>query len=212
MFIWELMRAWIALAADTGAAGGAEPADVPESDAGETFDEKRAMATIRAQRAEQRRLEAELKSVKLAAEQAKLSTEERLQAQLLDAQKRAEAAEKAAKTEALRSKVLSKAGKTGFVDPDDAWRFIDPDDVTDDNLEEQLAKLLKSKPYLGRAQSAGTFGTNGAGNGAGQGSAPKVSAGNTARPGGLTLDDVKRMSPQEMQRRMAEVDALLSGS
>ena len=198
-------------AADTGAAGGTEPAasTAPVGDAApvEVFDQARALQTIQHLRDIEKQLNKKLKEQETAHEREKLSAEDKLRAELADAQKRADAAEKAAQAAALRSKILGKAGKLGFADPDDAWRLIDPDSVSDDTLEGQLAELLSKKPYLGRPAAAPATGTADA-----QRAVPKISAGNPAAPGGLTIEQIRRMSPEDIERNRDAVLQVLKNN
>lgn len=188
--------------AETGASTGAESG---------TFDSARAMQTIRHQREEIKTLKTAMQEAQTKAEREKLSETERLRAELAEAQAKATAAEIAANERELRLKVTRSASKAGFQDPDDAWGLLDLAEAGED-IDAALGELLRKKPYLARpAVTASTSGaTNGGGNGA-SGNASKISAGNPASGGSLTIDQIKAMTPDQIQARRAEVQAVLRG-
>lgn len=119
-----------------------------------------------------------------------------------------------AQQELLESRVLdkieAKAGKL-FADPDDAAALLmksrDADEFLDDGkidveaIQDALDELLEKKPYLA-AQGGRRF------QGDGDGGPRKES-----RTKQLTRDDLKRMSPQEIEqaRKDGKLDDLLSG-
>lgn len=127
---------------------------------------------------------------------------------------RQEARQEAA-TELLRDRVLDKIEAKAarmFKDPDDAAALLlragDLNDFLDDGkldveaIEDGLTALLEKKPYLGvdaqgddkrRFKGGGDGGTRNGGDG---------------RPKQLTRDDLKRMSPQEIEK--ARVDGRLA--
>lgn len=125
-----------------------------------------------------------------------------------------EEARREARTEALRERVTdrieARAAKS-FADAEDAvailMRAHDPDDFLDGDkidaeaIQEALDDLLERKPHLA-AQGGRRF----------QGSAD----GGTRKESGpkqLTRDDLKRLSPQQIEdaRRKGQLDELLSG-
>lgn len=171
---------------------------------GKPFDAERAQNTIKTLRDEIKALKAAAKEAQTKAEREKMSESERLNAQLAEWQAKTTAAETAAAERELRLKVIGKAAKAGFQDPDDAWHMLDLAEVGED-IDGALADLLKAKPYLGRA--SGT--TNGGGNGAG--TTPKISAGNPASGGGLTIDQIRAMTPEQALARRDEIRKVLAG-
>lgn len=119
-----------------------------------------------------------------------------------------------AQAELMESRVLdkieAKAGKL-FADPDDAAallmkdhgadEFLDDGKIDVEAIEEALDELLEKKPYLA-AQGGRRF------QGSADGGTRKES-----RTKQLTRDDLKRMSPQEIEqaRKDGKLDDLLSG-
>lgn len=94
-----------------------------------------------------------LQDAQKAADDAKLSDQERLTRERDEFKARLEAAEAHAKTASLRSHVVTAASRLGFADADDAMRFLDADAVEwkDDapvNVGKLLDDVIKSKPYL----------------------------------------------------------------
>jgi len=89
----------------------------------------------------------------------------------------------------VRHAVLLTASKLGVHDPEDAFRLIDRGELSFDdqgmpeNIEEVLKDLIKRKPYLVGATSPNGSPANPASNGHGR---------------GLTLDDVKKMTPEQV--------------
>ena len=173
---------------------------------GQKFDPERAMNTIKTLREEVKTLKASARGAQTKAEREKMSEIDRLKAELAEANAAATAAQTAATERELRLKVTRAASKAGFNDPDDAWGLLDLAEVGTD-IDGGLADLLKRKPYLGRSTST-SGATNGGGNGA-SGSASKTSAGNPAGGGGLTIDQIKAMTPAQIQARRKEVQEVL---
>lgn len=70
------------------------------------------------------------------------------------AEERAAATERTARERIVRSEIRSVATELKFADPADAWRFVNPDDVTvsdagePTNVTALVEKLAKEKPYL----------------------------------------------------------------
>lgn len=116
----------------------------------------------------------------------------------VDAEKIRDEAKAEAKAELLKGRALdkveAKAAKL-FADPEDAVAllasqvddFIDDGEIDLDAINEAIEKLLKKKPHLA-AQGGKKFG-GGADGGARNGS---------GKPGQLTENDLKNMSPQEI--------------
>lgn len=170
---------------------------------GKPFDSERAMQTIKTLRDEVKALKTARTEAEKKAEREKMTETERLNAQLAELQAKALAAETAANERELRLKVVTKAVKAGFQDPDDAWRMLDLAEVGE-NIDGALTDLLKNKPYLARASGTASGGGNGA-----SGNTPKISAGNPASPGGLTLDQIRQMTPEQIAARRKEVHDVL---
>lgn len=115
-------------------------------------------------------------------------------------QARAEARAEALK-ERLVDKIEAKAARA-FADAEDAVAILlrkhDPEDFLDDGkidveaIQDALDELLEKKPHLA-VQDGKRF----------KGS-PDGGARKAARPGQLTRDDLKRMSPQEITKAKAE--------
>lgn len=87
----------------------------------------------------------------------------RLKAQAEKAQAQAEQAQLRAEEMRLQSLVISKAG--AFVDPMDAWQFLDKSKLTADDqgnytgIDEAIKALAESKPYLVKADGGPSGGT-----------------------------------------------------
>lgn len=92
-----------------------------------------------------------------------------------EAERRAQTAEAALKTERTRNAIARAAVKANFIDPDDAAALIDHASIEYDrddepsNLDKLLAALAKSKPHL---ISEAPPATPGSGDGGPRGSAP----------------------------------------
>lgn len=78
---------------------------------------------------------------------------------------RADKAEANFRSLSVRFAVTASAGKLGFIDPEDAYRFLDAEDIDYDdngepkNIDKLLGSLAKAKPHLVRGS------TNGSGDG-----------------------------------------------
>lgn len=110
-----------------------------------------------------------------------------------------------ARAEAMKERVVdkieAKAAKA-FADAEDAVAILlrsnDPDDFLDDGkidveaIQEALDELLEKKPHLA-VQDGKRFRGN-----------PDGGTRKAARPGQLTRDDLKRMSPQEITKAKAD--------
>lgn len=105
------------------------------------------------------------------AEAAQMTELEKAQAEKADALKKAEEAEQArTTTEAkalerlMKAEVKIAAAQMGFNDPADAWLYIDrtaikvTDDDTFEGIDKALEAVVKSKPYLVKADNKGSNG------------------------------------------------------
>jgi hypothetical protein len=121
---------------------------------------------IKALRRENAKWRTQLRGVE-EAQQAKARAEmtelERLQAELREAQEARTRAEQDRRQVAIRSQVVTAAAKAGFNDPEDAYRMLDASTLdVDDNgtaggLDVALKDLLKTKPYLAKQATPGTY-------------------------------------------------------
>lgn len=91
-----------------------------------------------------------------------------------------------------RVRVTEAAKRLNFKDPDDAFRFLSDEDTEDEvTTERSLKRVAKQKPYLvSERRSTG---------------APVSGDGVT-----LTLADIKRMSPEEINQRWPEVQKAMA--
>lgn len=155
---------------------------------------------LRAEAAEYRKRLRDLEQAVKKHEEAKLSETERLQRRLAELEAERATWQREVQERVLRYETMLAAGRLGVVDPEAAYRLLDlslleyDDDGRPTNLEAALRALLKDKPYL-----------------VGQPHGPSGSPTNPGRPRtSLTLEDVKRMSPDEINRRWDEVQRVLS--
>lgn len=110
-----------------------------------------------------------------------------------EAQKLKEANETLSAQNRLYS-VQMAAHKLGIVDPEAAAALL-PADTPADQIELKLTEMLAARPWL-----KGTPAVN-------------TPAGNPPKTGsGLTMDQIKTMTPDEINARWAEVDAVLRAS
>lgn len=120
----------------------------------------------------------------------------------IDPQQIREQARAEARAEAQRERVVDKIeakAARAFADPEDAVAillrgrsaddFLDGDKIDVGEIEDALKELLEKKPHLAAAQGGRRFG------GSADGGARKES-----RPEQLTRDDLKRMSPQQIEK------------
>lgn len=128
--------------------------------------------------------------IKLEAERAKLDEVERLKAEKADAEKAAQEA----RAEAARARhLMTLAGKV--VDPEDALAIAERAGlVTDDGVN--VDELLKAKPYLAPPQAHGV----------------NIPGARNAKKPTLTLEDINKMKPHEINERWDEVQAALKGA
>lgn len=124
--------------------------------------------------------------IKLEAERAKLDEVERLKAEKADAEKAA----LEARAEAARARhLMTLAGKV--VDPEDALALAERAGlVTEDGVD--VDALLKAKPYLAPPTQAGVT---------------IPGARNAKRPA-LTLEDINKMTPEQVNERWDDIQAL----
>lgn len=129
----------------------------------ETFDQERAMRTIRHLREQEQRLQKEIKSLlneKKAKEDAELSEIERVKNRAQEAERQLQELQNALKQKTLRVSVVEHAIKLNIVDPDAAFKLIDHESISFDErgeavgVEDALKELVKTKPYLVRDMSA----------------------------------------------------------
>lgn len=111
---------------------------------------------------------------------------------------RAERAENELVSFKFQIKVNELATAAGFEDPSDAHLYVNQEDLKDASdkvIESELKKVLVKKPHLKSKRKA----TGGNGDGAGS-------------PGSLTVEDVKRMSPSEINSRWDEVQKVMANA
>jgi len=185
-------------AADPTPVAGAAPISAPDA----APDAAKPSPELTAAQRELGRLKAELKKRDDAAK----ATAEAELTELQKAQKRiTELEEVDAKREAdraasvLRSHIVAGAARAGFADPDDAVRLVDQGSLELDdagnptNLGNVLRDLLKAKPYL---RSSTTLPAD-----LGQGDRGRST---------LTVEQIKAMTPDQINARWDEVQQVLS--
>lgn len=151
-----------------------------------------------AERKKRQQFEARLAEI----EKAQMSEAERAKAEAEEATKRAAAAEDELKRLRVRSIVIERAGAKGFIDADAAFRLLDVEWDSEGDLKTQadaaLDALAAERKYLvARTAEPTTSPANG----------------QTRTGSKLTLDDLKRMSREEIAAiPKDEVDAVLRGS
>lgn len=159
-------------------------------------------------KAMQRELHARRKKQEKAEARAKAERERQAAAQgrweELAEERQAEAEEAKAEAEAAQYRldqfqrnlrVQGAATRLGFKDPGDAIRFLDDADTDDDaKTERALKKLAEQKPYLVDERRP----TGGAINGGGS--------------GGLTMDQIKNMSRDEINENWQAVQAAMAAN
>ena len=143
----------------------------------------------------------ELKAIKAKLtdyEQAQMTEAQRLAAQAAQAQAAAEAAQAELRRARAEAAIAREAAKTG-VDPVLLTKLVH-DSVEYDasgkptNIDAAVAAALQQWPHLKPAPAA-----------------PAVGASNPGRTSKLTMDDVKRMSPEQVNARWDEVQLVLAG-
>jgi hypothetical protein len=117
-----------------------------------------------------------------------------LREQLDTATKRADDAESGLSSFQKQVRVVGIASRLGFRDPTDAQLHISGDDAGDDKTAERaLRDLAKKKPYLIDERKATGRAMNGGSNG-----------------GPLTVDQMKKMTPEQINASWAQVQESLS--
>lgn len=163
-------------------------------DAGRTFDETY-VKSLRKEAA-QHRTEAQALKAKLAEyEQAQMTETERLRSQAEQAKAEAQAATERAR-KALADAAVSRAAAQHGIDPALLSRLVDVEYDADGapiNVESTVAAVLKQYPQLKPATATG------------------VAATNPARVQKLTMDDIRRMSPDQINARWDEVSLVMAG-
>jgi len=120
-----------------------------------TFDAEY-VAKLRKEAAEYRKKMRELEKALKAKEEAELSEQEKLQRRLAEYEAKLADLERDRQERTLKYEVKLKASKLGVVDPDAAWKLLDPaalefdEDGNPTNIEDALKALIKEKPYLAR--------------------------------------------------------------
>ncbi len=96
----------------------------------------------------------ELEEAEKQRERAKLDEVERLKLERDEALARAQEAMTISQRRLMRSAVIAEAAKMGFLDPTDAWRMIDENEITINDegdvvgADKAIKALAKAKPYL----------------------------------------------------------------
>lgn len=143
-----------------------------------------------------RELEAKVKEF----EDARLSEAEKLQKQTQAAQAAAQAAQEELRKARFEAALAMEAAKAG-VSPALLARLVDPEydeDGLPTNVAAAVAKVLAEYPQLKPAAPAPA-----------PAPAPNSNPTNPARPGKLTVDDLKHMSPAEINARWDDVQAVM---
>lgn len=181
---------------------GQEPAVTESTDhepEAPTLDADAIKAELARARKEAAKYRAELRQYQDAEEARKreaMTAAEKLQADFEALQAKFVKAEADRRDALIRSAVTTAASNAGFVDVEDAMRLLPTEELEVDGdmvhgVDELVAKLVASKPYLTKRQGA-------------------PSPTNPSSPSRLTLDAVKRMSPQEINANWAAVQDVLS--
>ncbi len=192
---------------ESGSSGNKEEGSSEEDDKKNNKDDdtvvmsKDEAARLRRIASEASKREKKAKDEKEAADRKKKQEEGRFQ-ELVDeertktteAEARAEKAEKELVKFKFQIKVNEIANNLGFEDPSDAHLYLSDDDLesSDKVLEGQLTRVLKQKPHLKSKRKAT------GGNGGGTGPA-----------GGMTIQDIQQMSPEDINKNWAEVQKVM---
>ncbi|MFZ1769139.1 MAG: hypothetical protein WAU00_08080 [Caldilinea sp.] len=175
-------------------AGNQEAAGGQDSPGGKMFDE----AYVRQLRAEAARYRTEAQTAKARVtefEAAQMTETQKLQAQAKAAQDAADAAQVELRKARAETAIAREAGKQGL-DPALVQRLIDVeyDDAGQPvNVTGAVAAVLKAYPQL-KPQTPITVGVT-----------------NPGRAAKLTVEDVKKMTPEQIAGRRDEVNAVLAG-
>jgi hypothetical protein len=100
-----------------------------------------------------------------------------------------------------RASIVKVAKRLNFEYPDDAHRFLDSDDMEDEqSIESALKTVLRDRPKLKSKRK-------------GSGAPISDDDGDRDGKGGqLTMEDIKKMSPKEVNDRWEEVQAVLKSA
>jgi len=96
-----------------------------------------------------------------------------------------------------KANIVKVAKRLNFEYPDDAYMYLEVDDMEDEqSIESALKSVLRERPKLKSRR---------------RGSGAPIPDGdeNDGKGGGLTIEDVKKMSPQEINARWPEVQAVM---
>lgn len=159
-----------------------------------TFDETY-VKSLRKEAAQHRTEAAALKAKLAEYEQAQMTETERLRTQATEAKAEAQAATERAKR-AIADAAVSRAAAQHGIDPALLSRLVDIEfdgDGMPVNVEATVANVLKQYPQLRPAP------------------ATPVSATNPGRVSKLTMDDIRRMTPDQINARWEEVSAVMAG-
>ena len=109
----------------------------------------------------------------------------------------------------LEAAVLKKANSLGIVDPDAAWRLLDAESVEYDgdgkptNIDDLLKDLMEARPYLkGKATTGDTSRKD----------STSTTQPDSSKKRPLTIEDVNRMSDDEINANWDEVQKVLTAS
>lgn len=181
-----------------GAPPAAPPPSTPPTEDPKTFDAEY-VSKLRNEAADNRtKLKAaqdELKKL----QDAQLSDQEKAVKRATEAEARAQAAEAKVKERTVRADVKLAAAKLNVVDPDAAYKLLDLDQITFNeagdptNIDKLIGQLVKDKPYL-----VGANGSHSSAN-------PQ-----TGHGGSLTVEDIRKMSSDEINRRWDEIQKVLA--
>lgn len=176
---------------------GGEGGQAPTQSEPKTFDAE----YVQQLRAEAARWRTEAQAAKAKAteyEQAQMTEAQRLAAQAATAQAAAEAAQAELRKARAEAAIAREAAKTG-VDPALLTKLVH-DAVEYDangaptNIDAAVAAAIQQWPHIKPAPAA-----------------PAVGASNPGRAAKLTIEDVKRMSPEQVNARWDEVQVVLAG-
>jgi len=183
---------------------GAQSDEEPQSFSRDYVHELREEAKQNRLRAQQYEQELEeLRRWREEQERQALTEEERFQLEYQETQQRLEEEAARAAEYQLQYEVALRAGRMGIKDPQDAVRLLNWDRLEFDergevaNMDDVLKELLEQKPYLRGAMPAIT---------------PQVETNPSAEraPGAeLTIEQIRRMRPEEINARWAEIEPIL---
>lgn len=178
-----------------GAGGQAGQGQDPSTTSGQEPDAKGFREELKATKARNKALEAELDALRTA----NLTAAEKQAKQLADRERTILERETALQERSTRLALQEQARRLGFRNPEVAARLLDREqltfneDGTPENADTLLKALLKSEPYLASSFSAAGI-DQGARDGGGT---------------GLSMDDIKKMSQAEVMARYDEVMAAM---